>query len=134
MFLSYLKEENKERFLKLCVHAALSNGVFAKEEKEILETYCQEMNLPVQVPDIEEPLEVLLKDISENTSETEKKIIVLETLGLIKSDGVYDEQERMFMKKFVNAIDINEELFSKINSLLDIYSVVFQELYKTVIE
>ena len=33
MFLSQLKEENKELFLKLCVHAAMANDEFADEER-----------------------------------------------------------------------------------------------------
>ena len=134
MFLSYLGEENKERFLKLCVHAALSNGVFAKEEKEIIGTYCREMNIPVKVPDTQESIETLFYDISENASDAEKNIIVLEILGLIKSDGVYDEKEKSFMKKLVDGINAKEEVLSKMNSLLDIYTVVFKELYATITE
>ena len=134
MFLCYLGEENKERFLKLCVHAALSNGVFAKEEKEIIGTYCREMNIPVKAPDTQESIETLFSDISENASDAEKNIIVLEILGLIKSDGVYDEKEKSFMKKLVDGINAKEEVLSKMNSLLDIYTVVFKELYATITE
>ena len=33
MFLNELQEKNKELFLKICLHASLSNKVFADEEK-----------------------------------------------------------------------------------------------------
>lgn len=31
MFLMFLPEENKERFLLVCVYAAISNEIFAEE-------------------------------------------------------------------------------------------------------
>jgi len=54
MFLNYLKDTNKENFLKVCVHAALSNGVFAEKEKEALTAYCREMNVEVHIPKTQE--------------------------------------------------------------------------------
>ena len=36
MFLNELQEKNKELFLKICLHASLSNKVFADEEKEMI--------------------------------------------------------------------------------------------------
>ena len=134
MFLSYLQNENKQSFLKLCVYAALSNGVFAKEEKEMISTYCREMNIPENVPDASEPIESLLEEISKSANEAEKNIIVLEILGLLKSDGVYDEKEKVYMEKLVQGIGVKEGILSKINSLLDIYEVVCKELYSTITE
>ena len=99
MFLTYLKDVNKEKFLEICVHAALSNGVFAEEEKETLAAYCREMNVDVHVPETRETFEALLSTLSDTASQAEKNIIVLETLALVKSDGVYDDKEQAFMSQ-----------------------------------
>lgn len=45
MVLNLLNENTKKGFLKLCVHAYLSNGTFAKKEKDILFAYYREMNI-----------------------------------------------------------------------------------------
>lgn len=132
MFLNSLKEENKNGFLKLCIFAALANDEFAEEEKEMIYAYCREMNIPETVPDAEGSVEDLLECINKGTTESEKKIIILEILGLLKSDGVYDEKEEKFMEKVIHGLDIKEEVLDKVNRLLDQYLDLYRELYLTI--
>lgn len=134
MFLNYLKEGNKSAFLRLCVHAALSNGVFEQEEEKTIGAYCREMNIPQNVPDTNESLENVLNYIEENADDVEKKIIVLEILGLVKSDNVYDDMEKDFMKKLIEGIKVQDDVLRKMNNLLDIYITVYRELYATIFE
>lgn len=134
MFLNHLEEKNKNQFLKLCMYAILSNGVFAKEEKEMLAAYCNEMNMPECTPDTSEPIDNILSEIAENTNSTEKNIIILEILGLVKSDGVYDDREKKFMLKLERGIGVKEDSLNKFNNLLDRYMVVYKELYTAVME
>lgn len=134
MFLSYLKEDNKEKFLKVCVHAALSNEIFADEEKTAIDAYCREMNLPVHQPEVNESFGDSLTDISESTTKEEKKIIVLETLALVKSDGVYDEKEKAFMKELIDAFEVSEAELSKFDELLKKYTEIGKELYSAITE
>jgi len=133
MFLNELKTENKKTFLKLCVLAALANDVFEDEEKEMIYSYCREMNIPENIPQCNETLEDIVRDLSEKADSREKNIILLETLGIMKSDGVYDEMEKSFMKTLVNGMKINEIILSKMESLLEIYTVVCKELYSTIL-
>lgn len=102
--LDRLNETTKESFLKLCVHASLSNGVFDEEEKETLFAYCREMNVKENILDTPETFEELVKKINGETSIEEKNIYILEILALIKSDGIYDEKEKEFMKKLANGL------------------------------
>ncbi len=132
MFLKSLKEENKKGFLKLCVYAALANGEFAEEEEKMIYEYCREMNIPEAVPDVEDSMEDLLECINEGTTESEKKIITLEILGLLKADGVYDEKEKKFMEEIIHGLGIKGEVFDKVNELLDQYLVLSKELYTVV--
>lgn len=134
MFLNYLSEESKEDFLKLCVYASLANEEFAEEEKEMLKEYCKEMNIPDHIPGTEDSVEVVLENINKNAGITEKKIIVLELLGVVKADGLYDDAEQEFMKKLVGKLEMNEDIMKHLNSLLDIYTVICKELYTTIME
>lgn len=134
MFLNQLNQENKELFLKICVLGSLSNDDFEQKEKEMILAYCREMNIPENVPECNESLEQILKNLSEKTSDIEKKIILLEVMGLIKSDGFYDEKERIFINSLVENLNIKEDLLSKITSLLETYTRVCNELYSTVFE
>ena len=62
-------------------------------------------------------------------SKEEKKVIVFEILGLIDSDGEYDEVERNFMDNLINEFEITNEELNRIEELLNQYS----ELYKKIV-
>lgn len=134
MFLNQLNQENKESFLKICVLASLSNDVFEQEEREMISAYCREMNIHDNIPDCNESLEEVLKNLGDKASDVEKKIILMEVIGLLKSDGLYDEKEMIFINSLVKGLNIKEEVLSKIISLLEVYTTVYKELYSTIFE
>lgn len=134
MFLNYLQEDNKEYFLKVCVHAALANEIFADEQRETLDAYCREMNLESHIPDINESFLDLLKVVSENTTSAEKNIFVIETLALIKADGVYDEKEKTFMKKLIKELNVSEDKLEEFTVLLNKYIAIGEELFSAITE
>jgi tellurite resistance protein len=134
MFLNYLKDTNKENFLKVCVHAALSNGVFAEKEKEALAAYCREMNVEVHIPKTQEAFSDLLQSVLENTTPTERNIFVLESLALVKYDGVYDEKEQSFMSSLIKGLNVSETVLAKFVELLDKYIKIGKELYEAIVE
>jgi hypothetical protein len=133
MFLNILAEENKERFMKLCGCAIYADGIVADEEKELALTYCREMNIEQRVPDNSEPLEDVLKELSEYATEREKKIIVFEILGMFLADDDYAREEEEMMKKIVEALNIAHEKLESMLSLLNIYKSVYDEICTTVV-
>jgi uncharacterized membrane protein YebE (DUF533 family) len=134
MFLNQLSEVTKELFLKVCVNAAWSNGVFANEEEEMIAAYCREMNIPEIVPNHGENITSTLTLLSENASSKEKNIIILEILGLVKADGRYEENEMAFMDSLVTGLKVNEDVLNKITNLLEQYTSACNELYVTICE
>lgn len=134
MFLNRLSEVTKESFLKICVYASLSNEMFADEEKETLFAYCREMNVPESIPDTPESFDELIKKINSETNNEEKNIYLLETLALIKSDGIYDEKEQEFMKKLTNGLGFSDDVLDKYNKLLEKYLEIGKELYAAITE
>lgn len=129
MFLNQLNESNKENFLKLCVYASLANGVFAKEEKDTLYAYCREMDVEEHIPETAETLEEIIKTINENTQKSEKNIIILEILALVKSDNIFDDKEQEFMKEVVNGLGLADSCIDKYNELLNKYIEIGRELF-----
>ena len=134
MFLNRLNETTKESFLKLCVHASLSNGIFSEEEKQTLFAYCREMNVQEYIPDTPETFEELVKRINSETNSEEKNIYILEILALIKSDGVYDEKEQSFMKEFTYGLGFTEAIIDKYDKLLEKYLEIGKELFAAITE
>ena len=132
MFLNQLKETNKEDFLKVCVYASLANGVFADEEKDMLFAYCREMNIKEHVPETPEALEVLMQKIREKTNIQEKRIFVLEILALVKADGVYDDQEKQFMKKMLDGLQLSDDVVKIFETLLEKYIRTGKELFDAI--
>lgn len=128
MFLNLLQENNKELFLKVCVHASLANDIFAEEEKEMVYAYCREMNIVEHIPEESGDFDEIVKTLAEQTDEVERNIIILEVLGLIKADGIYDEMEEEFMKKLIEGMKVKGDVLGKFNSLLEIYIAVCKEL------
>lgn len=74
-----------------------------------------------------ELLEDVLNNLADKTSDIAKNIILLEIMGLVKSDGVYDEKEMTFLifilfciKKtsweYESILSLNKSLFTNISS------------------
>ena len=132
MFLMLLQEENKERFLKVCVYAAISNEIFAEEEKLMLFAYCREMNVNEHMPEITGEFEAFIPELTENTDIKEKNIILLETLALILSDGIYDEREQAFMKSLTVGLGLPLSKLDEYLILLDKYNEVAKEIRQAI--
>ena len=128
MFLNYLNEDSKQMFLKLCLCAAKANDVIEREEEDMMHAYCREMNIKEEIPkDDIEPNE-LIAEISGNTNKSEKKILVLELLGLMYSDGNYDKSEHSFMDNIVKGFNMNKEDLEKLDIMLNSYYKVYKEM------
>lgn len=134
MFLNELKKENKELFLDLCYLAALSNEIMEEEEREMIYAYCREMNISEKIPELKENLEQITEHLEKNASEKEKNIIILEILGLLRADGVYDEKEREFMITLQEGLKVKEKKVEQLSHLLDTYTSICNDLYLTICE
>ena len=131
MFIKNLGQRQKELFLLLAYKAAEANGEIAADEKEMMEEFSKEANIPpIYSADIS--LEELLKELSEISSESEKRIIALETLSILKSDTEIDMDERAFFSQVANKLDISNTEADKMEELLIKYTDIYEEIYKFV--
>ena len=105
MFLNKLENEEKVAFLELAHHIARSDRNFTNREKEIIATYCLEM----QIDDIiytEETynLDTTLSKFSNNPNQ---KIILLEVMALIYSDNILHKEEKKILDVMISKFDLN---------------------------
>jgi len=112
MFLNILKKNEKVAFLELAHNIARSNGNFSNKQKEIISTYCFEM----QINDIAYAANKfdLKETLNKFTTNKSKKIAFLEIMALIYSDNIVHKEEQKI-------IDIMLELFGFSQVLANIY-------------
>lgn len=128
MFLGILSKENKERFIHLCSIAAAADGIVVEAEKNMVFAYCREMNIKEYMPEEIRPLDELLNEIKNDSSDQERRIIAFETLGLFSADDEYALEEEELMKKIIDTLEIDKISFAHTLSLLNIYKSVYKEI------
>lgn len=131
MFLGKLNCEEQEAFLSLSVHAAKANGVVAEEEKDMIEEYCHEMGISFFDAENVQPLEKVL-EIYGGSDMQNRKIVLLETLGLVYADGTYDEAEQDFVRELAQKLCIDPETVEKQTELIMRYLKLIKEMAEAV--
>lgn len=132
MFLNSLNNSQKFLFIELAIKAAESNGIVPIEQKNMLKAFAIEMGIS-PVYHTERETETIIDEIIKISSEKELKIILFETLGIIVSDNVFDEKERMFVKNIVEKCNIDADLIDEMVKLLNKYASVYQEIVDLVL-
>ena len=123
MFLNQLSYQEKKMFLDLSIHIAKANDELAAEEKAMISAYCTEMQLPPIELYETEPLETVTSYFT-LADEHVKKIVLLESFGLVYADGDFDNAETAMIKKFADEIGISEDMFNKLHKAIrDYYDV-----------
>ena len=96
----------------MSVHVSNSNGVFADEEKVMIQEYCKEMGIPFFDAENTVSMEEVVAIFTESELHI-KKIVLLETLGLVYSDGVFDDDEKGFVYDYAKKIGLTDEDVNK---------------------
>lgn len=107
MFLRQLTLENQNDFLKICIYAVHADGIISEQEKKLLSGYCDEMGLPFELEKPNESIEKILDRVNVNASNNEKRIILLETIGLLYSDKKYVLKEQQFVRLLSKACKLD---------------------------
>lgn len=126
MFLYMLNDSEKENFIALARFAASCNEDVSAEEEIMLHQYCDEMG--IAMPEYNgESLEQILEKFSMSNIRN-KKVVVLEIVGLLFSDGEYDKKEQEFIGRIANALGVSPELAGKYMELTGRYLGVLSEI------
>ncbi|MGL4774086.1 MAG: hypothetical protein ACRC2K_11010 [Clostridium sp.] len=103
MFLNELKKEEALSFLNLVNIFSKVDNVLAKEEKELIKDYVEELGLQEEQLGNVSYEEVLAN--LKNSTDRVKRIIYFELIGLALVDGEYEENEVDFLDKL--ALELN---------------------------
>ena len=128
MFLKELKSNNKELFLQLSIHAALSNNIIEDTQKDVLNLYCEEIGINNYELEVKMDLDEILEKINIDTTYREKKIIILEIMALIMADSVYDLDEKKFMEDIIKKLDISDEVLEEAINLVNKFNLIFNDM------
>ena len=131
MFLNRLAFVEKEAFISLAVKAAESNGCIADEEYQMIEDYCKEMGIAFFDSKNLKPMEDVIRIYSE-ADDQNKRVAVLEIVGLMYADGGYDSKEKEFVDDFANRIGIAQDEVRKIEDTVMKYVGITRELFECI--
>lgn len=105
MFLNELNENESVAFVNVVSEFANVDNTLAKEEKEVLKGYLEELNLDENVMgkvNFEEALQIL-----DDSNDRIKKIVYFELIGLALVDGEYQESEVDFLDNIATRFGIS---------------------------
>ncbi len=119
MLLGQLSENNKKLFLQLEMMLASIDGSFSASEKELIERHCKEMGINSEDCSTDTSLDETVKNIYENMSIKEKKIIFIELITLAVIDSVYDNKEKELVDSLRKMLGIPEEVGVQALELVD---------------
>lgn len=125
MYLNRLNDNQKELFIDISIHAAESNNEFAEQEKELINQYCNEMNIFPARYTANSTLDDAMNKLINISTEEEKRMIVVELTGLVLSDNNFDKFEQQFMDDLSQKLKLDNNqiayLIRQLNSLTEIY-------------
>ncbi len=124
MFLNLLNDEEKKIFLQLAISVIQADGKVEETEKAYIADYCREMK--INQNDLEKVIDPmpLIEKISNNSSESVKRIFLLELLACANSDGNFADIEKALIVTFVKKSGLPDSLLDDCWSLLQDYSRV----------
>lgn len=132
MFLRLLNNDQKKLFLDLALTIAQADEDFSESELNTIKEYCDEMNIKLDKTTPDFPLNQLIDNISNSTNETEKKIIVFETLGLAMVDGIFDEREKKIIEMMSLYFSLDNNFMSQCEEIINEY-IKFQNKINSII-
>lgn len=125
MYLSYLQPELKESFLDLSLIVSNADYEFNASEKNLIEQLCEEMCIKPRFSS-EKSLESVLADIQATATKREKKIILLELLGIVMVDSNIRLEELDVVKALMERFKLGqaelEEATALVKQIYNVYS------------
>lgn len=129
MFLNLLNEKEKEIFMQFAVAVIHADGKLEESEKIFLDDYAHEMNISdFDVYKKPESVEHLVGEITTNSSNTVKRIFLLELAALARTDGDFAQSERELIQLIAEKLNISDGLLQDCENLLKEYESISERL------
>lgn len=132
MYLSLLGKEEKDSFLRLAYEVALIDGDYGVEEQQMIDVYCNEMQISSSSLDKEASISTIIDFIAKESDIKNKKIMIFEIIGLAMSDSNYDNKEKEFIYELINKFTLEEDFGVKCEDIISEY-ISFQNKINSII-
>ncbi|WP_022776827.1 hypothetical protein [Butyrivibrio sp. AE3009] len=126
MFLHLLRDDEKEAFIDLARLAAAANGSISDEEDIMIEQYCAEMGISLPMSHAR-TLDGVLACFAESDTMS-RKVVIMEIIGLLFSDGDFDEKEMQFIEKIADSLEVSRDHVREMIELTGRYINVLQDI------
>lgn len=128
MFLNRLNNEEKVIFLKLAIAVIQADGRLEESEKSFIAEYSREMGL--ESYDLNEKIEPqeLAEKIEKNSSDSVKRIFLLELTALANVDGEFEKSEKYLILSFLKIFGFEDSFLDECLKILDEYNIVSKKL------
>lgn len=127
-----LDENQKSMFLSLALYLAKIDNDYSLQEQEIIQSYCDEMNIKINQSAEYESVIQLISMIDEACDMTTKRIIVFEAIGLALIDRDYSDEEKKIIYLMSSYFGIEDGYLEECELLLREY-VVFQNKFNNLV-
>lgn len=135
MFLNKLDNSLKNLFLEFGYIIANADGNFSTPERELLKSYCTELQIDYNLDEKKSPSEEeIISKIKEISKEQERRIIIFELVGLAMTDGDYSELERNIIKNAQKEFGFSEDFEKLCEILIDRYLKIQIDMNSLVLE
>ncbi len=119
MFLTQLNTEQKTLFLDMCILCAMADEDFMDSEKHILAEYCKEMNIPYTEIPTQKSFSDVVDRIVDISTDTERRMIGLELMGMVMADGIYQEEEQAYIATYSAASGLSMDTMEEMRTLVE---------------
>lgn len=134
MFLNLLNNEEKAIFLKLAISVIQADGKLEESEKSFIAQYSRELGIECYSLDEKvDPLS-LAEEIGKNSTDSVKRIFLLELLACANADGNFSEYEKSLIGSFVKIFGFSESSLQDCLDLLKEYTKISTKLMEFIQE
>lgn len=97
----------------------------------MIQEYCKEMGIPFFNAENAIPVDEVVAVFAESELQI-KKIVLLETLGLLYSDGEFDDTEKGFINEYAKKIGLTDEDVDKQMEAIKEYLAVLKKVAEAI--
>lgn len=133
MYLSTLKEQEKELFLAFAYALSSSDNNFSVEEQAMIDSYREEMQFFAESEKLSMTIEEIIEKIKNISDKKARKIIIFELIGLALSDGDFDEKEHAIIDEASISFGLDKDYAEKCKQIVQEYLLFQQKINKLVL-
>ena len=117
MYLAKLDLKQKKAFLDACLHIIKADGSIARGELELIEEFCNEMNIKAK-KDPELTYDAAIVNLNSVSTPAQRKEILFELARLTYSDNIIQPREEQMVKFAMDVFKIPVAEYQKIVQLV----------------